>query len=101
MFGDMGKMMKQVTEMKTKMAAVENELNKLIVKGTSKDSSVEIELTGKMKLKTVNLKVNLPTDKKVLEKAIFEAVDSALTQVSNTAQQKLKDVTGGMKIPGL
>jgi DNA-binding YbaB/EbfC family protein len=101
MFGDMGKMMKQVSEMKAKMAAVENELTKLIVKGDSKDGSVEVEITGKMKLRTVSLKDNLPADKKAREKAIFEAVESALTQVSNTAQQKLKDVTGGMKIPGL
>jgi DNA-binding YbaB/EbfC family protein len=101
MFGDMGKMMQQVAEMKKKMGQVEKELKDLVMKGVSGDQSIEVEITGKMKLKKVTLKETFPKDNRSQEKAIFEAVDRALTSVSEIAQQKLQDVTGGMKIPGL
>jgi DNA-binding YbaB/EbfC family protein len=101
MFGDMGKMMQQVAEMKKKMGEVEKELKDLVIKGVSKDQSIEVEITGKMKLKKITVKDNFPKDSRGLEKAIFEATEKALTEVSDTAQKKLQDVTGGIKIPGL
>ena len=100
MFGDMAKMAKQVMEMKAKMTAVENELKKLVLKGASKDGSIEVEITGKMKLSKVSV-TTMPKDQKALEKAIFEATEAAITQVTNVAQDKLKGVTGGINIPGL
>jgi len=101
MFGDMGKMMKQVMEMKSKMGAVENELKKIVIKGVSKDGSVETEITGKMSLKNIAISDKAPKDRKALEKAVFESVESALTQVTKVAQDKLSAVTGGMNIPGI
>lgn len=100
MFGDMANMAKQVMEMKAKMTVVENELKKTVIKGVSKDGSIEVEITGKMKLNKVSV-VTMPKDQKALEKAIFEAVDIAMTQVTDLAQDKLKGVTGGINIPGL
>ncbi len=100
MFGDMAKMAKQVMEMKAKMTVVENELKKTVIKGVSKDGSIEVEITGKMKLNKVSV-VIMPKDQKALEKAIFEATDMAMTQVTDLAQDKLKGVTGGINIPGL
>jgi hypothetical protein len=100
MFGDMAKMAKQVMEMKAKMSAVENELKKTVITGSAKDGSIDVEITGKMKLNKVTVNT-LPKDQKALEKAIFEATDAAMTQVTNLAQDKLKGVTGGINIPGL
>ena len=99
--GDMGKMLKQVGEMKAKMSEVEKELQNTVIKTASKDGSVEVEITGKMKLKSVKILKDLDPDRGRVEKALYEAFSAALEQVSDVAQKKLSAVTGGMKIPGL
>ncbi len=101
MFGDMGKLMKQVTEMKSKMGAVEKELKKTILTGASKDGAVKAEITGKMVLNKIEIADELVGDKKRLEKAVFEAVDAALKNASEEARKQLSGVTGGLNIPGL
>ena len=101
MFGDMGKLMKQVSEMKSKMGAVEKELKSTVLIGKSKDDKVKVELTGKMVLKNVEIDDALVGDKKQLEKSVFQAMEDALNQASAEAKDKLSGVTGGMKIPGL
>jgi len=101
MFGDMGKMMKQVAEMKSKMGEIDKELKSMILTGASRDKSVEVDITGKMELKRVNINDKIVGDKKALEKNCFEAVQDALKQATETAAKKLSAVTGGMKIPGI
>jgi DNA-binding YbaB/EbfC family protein len=99
--GDMAKMMKQVGDMKAKMGAVEKELQNTVIKSASKDGSIEVEITGKMKLKSVKILKDLDSDRGRVEKAILEAVGSGLEEVSNIAQKKLTGVTGGIKLPGM
>jgi len=101
MFGDMGKMLKQVGEMKAKMSAVEKELQGTIITEVSKDGSLEVQITGKMKLKSVKFLKDVDLDRARLEKTLLETFGNALEQVSSIAQQKLSAVTGGLKIPGL
>ncbi|MDR2430821.1 MAG: YbaB/EbfC family nucleoid-associated protein [Candidatus Margulisbacteria bacterium] len=100
--GDMAGMLKKVGEMKAKMAAAEKELQNTIVKEISADGALEVEITGKMKLKSVRLlKDFAASDRGRLEKTIYEVFNKALERVGQTAQQKLSAVTGGLKIPGL
>ncbi|MDR2431582.1 MAG: YbaB/EbfC family nucleoid-associated protein [Candidatus Margulisbacteria bacterium] len=99
--GDMGKMLKQIGEMKTKMSAVEKELQGIVIKKTSRDGALEVEISGKMRLKSVRLLKELNADRSQAEKTIFETISAALDEVSGIAQQKLSAVTGGLKLPGL
>ena len=103
MLGDIGKMMKQVNEMKSKMKDVEKELNSLILKGASGDKKVEVEMSGKMELKTIKIDPELvaTNDPKKIEKSVFEAVKTALQMAKDTASNKLGKVTGGAKLPGI
>ena len=101
MFGDMGKMLKQVGEMKSKMSEVEKELQNTLITAVSKDGSLEVQITGKMKLKSVKFLKDVDSDRGRLEKTLLETFSDALEQVSNIAQQKLSAVTGGIKLPGL
>ncbi len=102
MFGDMGKLMKQVGDMKAKMGEVEKELKNSVLKGSSRDNAVAVEITGKMQLKTVTISDNsILGDKKKIENAFYEAIDNALKQATEQAASKLAGVTGGIKIPGL
>jgi len=99
--GDMTKMLKQVGEMKAKMSEVDKELQNTVLKAVSQDGAIEVEITGKMKVKNVKILKDLEPDRGRLEKILQGVFNDALEQVTNTAQQKLSAVTGGMKIPGL
>lgn len=101
MFGDMGKLMKQVGEMKSKMGVVEKELKNTVLIGKSRDDQVEVELTGKMIIKKVSIGDELVGNKNQLEKSVFEAFENALKEASTLASDKLSGVTGGINIPGL
>jgi DNA-binding YbaB/EbfC family protein len=103
MFGDMGKMMQQVKEMKSKMKDVEKELTGIVIEGKSKNQMVTCSVDGKLNLK--NLKINpeliAKNDVGAVEKSVKEALENALNQAKATASQKLSSVTGGLNIPGL
>lgn len=103
MLGDIGKMMKQVNEMKSKMKNVEKELSSLILKGASSDSKVEVEMTGKMELKTIKIDPELisSNDAKKVEASVYDAVSKALKMAKDTAAAKLGNITGGVKLPGI
>ena len=100
--GDMAGMLKKVGEMKANMAAAEKELQNTIIREVSKDGTLEVEITGKMKLKSVKLLKDFDTaDRGKIERTLYDVFNSALDNVSKTAQQKLSSVTGGLRIPGL
>ncbi len=103
MFGDIGKMMKQVNEMKTKMKDVEKELNALVLLASSSDNNVTVEITGKMDIKSLTITPALiaTNDVKKIEKSVFDAFTKALNMAKNTAATKLGAVTGGVKLPGM
>ncbi|GBR76711.1 nucleoid-associated protein YbaB/EbfC family [Candidatus Termititenax persephonae] len=100
--GDIGGMLKKANELKGKMAAVEKELQNTVIKEVSRDGALEVEITGKMKLKSVRLLQDFAAaDRAKIEKTIYEVFNAALERVGQTAQQKLAGATGGLKIPGL
>jgi len=74
MFGDMGKLMKQVGEMKSKMGVVEKELKNTVLIGKSRDDQVEVELTGKMIIKKVSIGDELVGNKKPTRKKCFRSI---------------------------
>lgn len=103
MFGDMGNMMKQAKEMQSKMKKVEKELGKLVVEAESKNGKVYCEVDGKLGFRTIKIDPEFAkeSDHIALEKSITEAIKSAMDRAQEEANSRMKDVTGGMKIPGL
>ncbi len=101
MFGDMGKMMKQLSDMKAQMGKVEKELRTTMISKSDKDGLFTIELTGKLDLQSVKISDKVVgSDIKKMEKALTEAISSALREAQNIAANKLKEA-GGLNIPGL
>lgn len=102
MFGNLGKMMSQMGQIKQNMEKIEKELKNTIIKGTSDDGIVQIEVNGKLELH--NVMVNEKATElsaKQIELHIRHALDQALSQASALAKAKLKDATGGLDLPGM
>jgi nucleoid-associated protein EbfC len=98
---DMGKLMKQAKEMKSKMKDVQDELKKVIVKGTSRSGKVQVEMTGELDCRSVSIADDLLANKSQLESELVDAINSATKNSKDIATQKLSAITGGLNLPGM
>jgi DNA-binding YbaB/EbfC family protein len=94
-------LMKQAAELKSKMEAMQAELDSAEVEGVSGAGLVKVTLSGKGDLKGVKIDASLikPEDKEVLEDLIVAAHADARRKLEALLQDKMKNVTGGLPIP--
>jgi DNA-binding YbaB/EbfC family protein len=94
-------LMKQAAELKTKMEAMQAELDQLIVSGTSGGGLVTVTLTAKGEMKSVQIDPSLvkPDEKEILEDLIVAAHGDARRKADALMQDKMKSLTGGLPLP--
>ena len=94
-------MMKQATELKSKMDAMQAELEAAEVDGTSGGGMVTVKLTGKGDMKGVKIDASLlaPADKEIVEDLLVAAHADARRKVEALMQEKMKSVAGGLPLP--
>jgi len=102
MFGDMGKMMQQVKDMKENMKIAQQELQAMTIEGSSKGSEVIVKINGEMEIQNISISPDL-LSKNVedVEKTVTVAVKDAITKAKDIASSKLGKLTGGLKLPGM
>ena len=96
-------MMKQAMELKSKMQKVQKELGKARVEGQAGDGLVTVTASGQQKVLSIKISPEAmdPSHPDKLEKLVLKAVTEALDASKNLANERLGELTGGMKIPGL
>ena len=94
-------LMKQAAELKSKMEAMQAELDQIDVAGTSGGGMVTVNLSGKGEMKGVKIDATLlkPQDKEVVEDLIVAAHADARRKAETVLQEKMKSVTGGLPLP--
>lgn len=94
-------LMKQATELKTKMEAMQAELDHLEVEGTAGGGMVHVTMTAKGELKSVRLDASLmkPEEKEIAEDLIVAAHADARRKAETLLQEKMKSLTGGLPLP--
>jgi len=94
-------LMKQAAELKTKMEAMQAELDRLEVSGTSGGGLVTVTLTAKGEMKGVQVDPSLvkPDEKEILEDLIVAAHGDARRKAEALMQDKMKALTGGLPLP--
>ena len=99
----MGNLMKQVQEMQTKMAEIEEELAELTVEGSAGGGMVTVEANGKQELQTIKIDPELLNldELDMLQDMIIAATNQALEASRELRVEKISALTGGLKIPGL
>ncbi len=101
---DMGKLMKQAKEMRSKMKDVQKQLKKVLTKGRDSRGWVEAEADGEVSFTYIKILSDEALElrnKPDLERAIAQAVNEAAKKSKDIATQKLSEVSGGLNIPGL
>jgi DNA-binding YbaB/EbfC family protein len=94
-------LMKQAAELKTKMEAMQAELDQIQVEGTAGGGMVRVKLTAKGELKNVSLDASLmkPEEKEIAEDLIVTAHADARRKAEALLQEKMKNLTGGLPLP--
>jgi DNA-binding YbaB/EbfC family protein len=94
-------MMKQAAELKSKMEAMQAELDQIEVEGRSGGGLVSVRLTAKGELKTVKIDPSLmqPDEKEIVEDLVVTAHAEARRKAEVLLQEKMKSLTGGLPLP--
>jgi len=94
-------LMKQAAELKSKMEAMQAELDQIEVEGASGGGLVTVTLSGKGEMKAVKIDESLikPQEKEIVEDLIVAAHADARRKAEALLQEKMKNVTGGLPLP--
>ena len=94
-------LMKQAAELKSKMEAMQAELDKIEVEGTAGGGMVTVRLSAKGEMKGVHIDRSLikPDEVEIVEDLIVAAHSDARRKAEATMQEKMKALTGGLPLP--
>jgi DNA-binding YbaB/EbfC family protein len=94
-------LMKQAAELKSKMEAMQAELDQIEVEGASGGGLVTVKLSGKGEMRSVKIDDSLikPQEKEIVEDLIVAAHADARRKAEVLLQEKMKNVAGGLPLP--
>ena len=98
---NLGQLMKQVQDMQSRMAEVQEKLGDIEITGASGGGMVEATLNGKGELKRMKIDPSLvvSSDAEILEDLIVAAVNDAKSKVDQKMQAEMSKFTGGLPLP--
>ena len=94
-------MMKQASQLQSKMQAMQAELETIEVEGTAGGGLVSVTLSGKTELKGVKIDASLlkPEEKEIVEDLLVAAHAEARRKAEALMADKMKELTGGLPLP--
>ena len=101
--GNIQQLMQQAQRMQQQMAQKQAELAEKTVTAQSGGGMVTATVNGAHELLELSIDPDVidPEDKEMLDDMVVAAVNQAMQQAEEMAQQELGKLTGGMNIPGL
>jgi hypothetical protein len=94
-------LMKQAAELKSKMEAMQAELDQIEVEGTAGGGMVTIRMSAKGELKALKVDPSLmkPDEKEIVEDLVVAAHADARRKAEALLQERMKTLTGGLPLP--
>lgn len=98
-----GAMKGQFEEMQSRMAETQNHLAQMRIRGTAGGGMVNVEINGKLDVLGCEIDQTLVDsgDREMLEDLVTSAMNDAIHKSKQAAADAMKDVTGGLDIPGM
>ena len=94
-------LMKQAAELKSKMEAMQAELDRIEVEGTAGGGMLTLTLSGKGEVRGVKLDDSLlrPDQKDIIQDLIVAAHADARRKLEVLLQERMQALTGGLPLP--
>jgi hypothetical protein len=94
-------LMKQAAELKSKMEAMQAELDRIEVEGVAGGGLVTVRLTAKGEMKSLAIDATLmkPDEKEIVEDLVVTAHADARRKAEALLQEKMQALTGGLPLP--
>jgi DNA-binding YbaB/EbfC family protein len=94
-------LMKQATEFKSKMEAMQAELDHIEVEGTAGGGLVSVKLSGKGELRSAQVDDSLlkPDQKQILQDLIVAAHAEARRKLEALLAERMQSLTAGLSLP--
>jgi nucleoid-associated protein EbfC len=98
---DLNDLMQQAAQFKSKLEALQAELERLEVEGTAGGGLVTLTLSGKGTLRNARVDESLlkPEQKEIVEDLIVAAHADAKRKLESALQEKMQALTGGLPLP--
>jgi DNA-binding YbaB/EbfC family protein len=99
MKGNLGQLMQQAQQMQEGFKQAQQELADLEVTGQAGGGMVEVCITGRHEVRSVDIDRSAAEDVEMLEDLIAAAFNDAVNKVQQASQEKLSGLTGGIPMP--
>jgi len=95
--------MQQAQELQARLAKVQKELAEATVEATAGGGAVTVTITGQQQIKSIKIAPEAinPDEAELLEDMITAAVSEAIAKSQEMAAERMRQLTGGLNIPGL
>ncbi|MBN1644306.1 MAG: YbaB/EbfC family nucleoid-associated protein [Dehalococcoidales bacterium] len=93
----------QARQLKAKLDQAQKDLKRMQVEGEAGKGTVKAVVNGEQRIVSVTIAPEAVAQNNVkqLEQLVLKAVSDAQEKAQKAAAQQLKELTGGLKIPGL
>ena len=100
---NMNQMLKQAQKMQEQMLKMQEDLENQTYEASAGGGAVTVKVSGKKELLEVNLSEAVvdPDDIEMLQDLIIAAVNEGMRKASESSENELGKLTGGLNIPGL
>ncbi len=101
--GNMNNVMKQASQMQTKLLTLQKELDARELDISSGGGMIKIKINGKQEILALTLNPECvdPSDIEMLQEIIKIGVNQAIKESQEMVSHAMSKVTGGLTIPGL
>jgi DNA-binding YbaB/EbfC family protein len=93
------KMLQQVQKMQSRMAKVQEQLEKEEVEASAGGGAVKVVVTGQQRLVSVTVDPEVAGDVEMLQDLVVAAVNDALERSRELAGNRMQEVTAGLGLP--
>ena len=105
MFGDIGKLMKMAGRMKAELPALKEKLAATDYTAEAGGGAVSATVNGKLAIVDIKISQQVREDPNVdfdmIEDLIKAALSAAQSKAAQAAAEAMKELTGGMNLPGM
>ncbi|QNN24586.1 YbaB/EbfC family nucleoid-associated protein [Planctomycetales bacterium ZRK34] len=108
-FKNLGALMKNAGQIREKAEQLKAELERKTVEGEAGGGAVRVTMNGKMRVLRVDIDQPMMAafasggddDKTMVEELIAAAVNNAVDKVQEMIAEQMREITGGMNLPGM